>query len=304
MSRILITGVAGFIGRHLFERLNTYNSVDWVGLDLKDKVTGLPEEIRLNHALYRCDLRDSAATNKLAEDMVTLKVDRVIHLAAMAAPRIAESQPEVTWATNVQGTYNLLNAMHKAKVRKLVFMSSAHVYGISPKYMPTDESHPLALLDLYTTSKVMGEQLCELFYQNHGIDYVALRLYNGYGPGQSPDYFMGTKIREAAKGDFELRGGDVTKDWVYIDDVVDAIWRASLTAYVGPLNIGTGEETSLRDIATQIAQHFGVKFHEVVDGHGGPTRMCADNSRARRILDWDPEVKFGKGLRKTLESFR
>ena len=119
------------------------------------------------------------------------------------------------------------------------------MYGISPKYMPTDERHPLALQDTYTTTKIMGESLCQLFYSNHNLEYLVSRLFNAYGPGQSTDYFIPAMISKAKSGHIELRGRHVTKDFVFVDDVVDAFAKALVSDYVGEMNIGSGLQTTL-----------------------------------------------------------
>ena len=285
--KVLVTGAEGFIGKRLTSLL----------LDNGETVIGVD---RVNtHPSQVLDITDvEAVLGGWAKD-----IDCIVHLAAIAAPRYAETHPAETWAVNVAGTHNVLRLAEKANIPKVVFMSSAHVYGISPRVLPSREDDPLSLLDLYTTSKVMGEKLCELFYTNHGISYTTLRLFNSYGPGQSPDYFMGAKIRQAITGDVTLRGGGVTKDWVYIDDVLDAIVRATKTAYVGPLNVGTGMEHSLESIAQHVAKRFGRAIIHEPDGNGGPTHMRADISRIWRVLGWRPSTAFWDGLDRTIESY-
>ena len=286
--RVVVTGSAGFIGRHLVRRLLAQDIL----VHEIDKAESYGAQV---------DITDTDALLK-GVDLVA-GADCLVHLAAIAAPRYAEAHPAETWATNVAGTHNVLRLAQKAGIPKVVFTSSAHVYGISPRVLPSREDDPLSLLDMYTTSKVMGEKLCELFYANHGISYTTLRLFNGYGPGQSPDYFMGAKIRQAIEGNVTLRGGAVTKDWVHVDDIVEAIVRAMKTAYVGPLNVGTGIETSLMSIAQRVAERFGrdITF-EGPDGQG-PTRMCADWSRIHRTLGWGPSVPFTDGLDRTIDAY-
>src|SRR4029077_19456832 len=148
-------------------------------------------------AMLRYDIRHES--HLLSMNMVEgcRNLEGIIHLAAIASPRLAQDDPDVSWSTNVQGTYNVLQLAKALGVPRFVFLSSAHVYGISPKYFPTDERHPLALQDTYTSTKIAGEQLCRLFYDNCGISYVTLRLFNAYGVGQSKDYFLGVKLAQA-----------------------------------------------------------------------------------------------------------
>lgn len=297
---ILVTGAAGFIGHHLIPLLKAEGH-EIVGLDKNGdgmKDLDIPRII--------CDITDTNNMKNLADSLrVGKPVTHCIHLAAIASPRIAEKEPGEAWMTNVQGTHNVLELLHQAGCPRVLFFSSAHVYGISPKYMPTDENHPLALHDTYTTTKIVGEQLCKLFYDNHGISYTNLRLWNAYGPGQSPDYFIGKKISQAVAGkDITIWNGSVTKDWVHVSDVVEAAARALVSNYIGPLNVGTGIETSLAEIISQIADAFGSKVVPEDLPDDGPTRMRCDYTRIKRLLDWEPKVKFKDGLADLIEHAR
>lgn len=291
--KVLVTGAAGFIGRKLCRELRKFNGrfqFDVVELD-KEKLTA--------GGAIQCDIRDEGSM-KVAATLMD-GVDACVHLAAIAAPRQAEADPSLAWETNVRGTQNVLALCRKVGVKKVVFVSSAHVYGISPKYLPTDERHPLALLDTYTATKIMGEQLCHLYYENYGLSYTTCRLFNAYGPGQSLDYFMGAKLKQGrAGGPLTIMNGDVTKDWVWVYDVVDALVRCVETSYVGPLNIGTGTETSLREIADSIASAYDTVVVPDAGKDSGPTRMCADWSRAERAIGWKPKVYLADGIRRTI----
>jgi UDP-glucose 4-epimerase len=204
---------------------------------------------------------------------------------------------------NVQGTHNVLKLAVAAGARRVVFATTGHVYGVSPRYLPTDERHPLWLQDTYTTSKLLGEQLCQLFWDNYGLSYAAIRLYNGYGPGQQPGYFVPDMIKKAKAGLIELLGHLVTKDWVYIDDLVSAYLLAMECDYVGPINIGTGKETALVPIAARIAHAFGAEFRISDQPVGGPTRMLCDWGRAQRVLGWEPKVSLEEGLDRTIKTY-
>jgi nucleoside-diphosphate-sugar epimerase len=296
--RVLVTGALGFIGRKLCSKLRQL-SHDVVELDILPTSSADMGVAGYTAGAISADIRDVSVMRKVAE--IVGQADACVHLAAIAAPRKAEAEPQLAWETNVRGTHNVLELCRRVGARKVVFTSSAHVYGISPLYMPTDERHPLALLDTYTTTKIMGEQLCELFHANHGLSYTICRLFNAYGPGQSPDYFMGKRLEEARAGrQLVLMNGDVTKDWVWVYDVVDALVACLGTAYVGPVNVGTGRETSLREIAALIAQSFGTFVVSSDAKDGGPTRMCASWERARSVLGWSPRVSFEEGLRLTM----
>jgi nucleoside-diphosphate-sugar epimerase len=301
--RIVVTGAAGFIGRHLVKHLAEDLGHEVVGIDIAD-MSGMPlmpmkaditNDVEML-AKTAHDLRRMAWWNGKSEIQTGNSVDAFVHLAAVASPPIAQKEPERAWATNVRGTHNVLQLARDIGCKKVVFFSSAHVYGISPKYLPTDENHPLALHDTYTTTKIMGEALCRLFYENHGIAYTVLRLWNAYGPGQSADYFIGKKISQAREGKLTLRNEGVTKDWVHVSDVVKATSLAIASDYVGPLNVGTGVETSLRQIVGLLSRRFGVDVEREDVPDEGPTRMQCDWQRIRTTLGWEPTIRFEDGL--------
>ena len=284
---ILVTGAAGFIGQHLTPALSGVYAID---------VRPCPQETT---AAAFCDITDDVHMAELAEKWRG-KITCCVHLAAIASPPIAKRDPKLAWDTNVRGTHNVLELCHRIGCKRIVFFSSAHVYGISPRYMPTDESHPLNLHDTYTTTKILGEQLCEQFYLNHGLSYCTLRLWNAYGPGQNKDYFIGAKLLQARSGKLTIRNRNVTKDWVSVRDVVKAAVMATHSDYVGPLNVGTGVETSLGTIVSKIGEHYGLRVEVEDVPDEGPTRMRCDWSRIERSLGWRPTVTFDDGLKELL----
>ena len=281
--RVLVTGAAGFIGRHvckaLWEAGHEVFEVDLVAPEGK------------GHLWTVHDI-----TKPFSQSPVIL--DAVIHLAALAAPRECDANPTRAFDINVNGTLQVLRMALASGAKKVVFSSSAHVFDIPPKWLPTDETHPLRLNNTYTTTKILGEELCELFWENHGLPYTTLRLFNAYGPGQSLGYFIPDQIAKAAKGDFELSGSNVTKDWVHVNDVAEAFVLALESSYVGALNVGTGVEIDLGTIARIIAKAYGVQVN--CKPAAVPTRMCADWHRAQRILGWSPKVSLPEGLHELL----
>ena len=290
---VLITGAGGFIGSNLIPQLVR---ADYNVIAIDNNITKLTN-LNADCNKVEVDITNRESMSKFA---VGLNIDSVVHLAAIAAPRYAEEHPDLTFNVNVQGTYAVLKLAKSADVQRVVFMSSAHVYGISPKYMPTDETHPLYLLDTYTTSKVLGENLCQLFYENHNLSYLALRLFNGYGPDQQEGYFIPDMIAKAKKGDITLKGGHVTKDFVYIDDIIDAILKSLDSKYVGSLNVGTGVQTTLRDVAQHIGDAFGRKVTCVETDDKGATHMQADIGKVISVLDWRPKVNIDVGLQRAI----
>ena len=297
--RVLISGAAGFVGSHLVQALMK-EDCEVFALDTARNNVNFGKVNADNW--IDCDISNKAAVDYVEKN---LGFEAVIHLAAIANPNFAQANPHLAFAVNVLGTYNMLKMAKAADAKRFILASSAHVYGISPKYMPTDEFHPLALLDTYTTSKVLSEKLCEFFYNsNCHLSYCTLRLFNGYGPGQSTGYFIPDMIEKAKTGKITLNGCGITKDFVYIDDIVDAMIRALESCYVGPLNVGTGIQTKLEDVAAIIAKHFKA---ELIVGlrlvnDKGPTCMQADITRIKSTLNWRPQTKIEDGLKATIKA--
>ena len=275
--RVLVTGANGFIGQHVMTALEDAGH-EAMGLDL---IRGLRGAVGF--------------VGDITQPLVAIpELDAVIHLAALSHPRQCDENPSKAFDINVQGTHNVLKMALASGAKKVVFSSSAHVYDIPPRYMPTDELHPLRLNNTYTTTKLLGEQLCHLFYENHGLSYTTLRLFNAYGPGQAPGYFIPDMIVKAQADAFELHGANTTKDWVYVEDVARAFVLALESPFVGEINIGTGVETNLGFIASTIANIEGVSC-TTYDAPNA-TRMCADNTRARKVLGWTPTKTIMEGI--------
>jgi len=275
--KVCVTGSEGFLGKNVVKAL---------------KVAG--------HTVVCLDVSPQAEiVADITKIIPLMKVDAVIHLAAMANPRLCDQNPDSAFAVNVLGTQQVLRLALESGAKKFVFSSSAHVYDIPPKYLPTDETHPLRLNNTYTTTKILGEQLCQLYFENHGLSYTVLRLFNAYGPNQQLGYLIPDLICKAQRGKIDLQGSDITKDWVYVTDVADAFVKAVSSDFVGAINIGTGIETSLGAIASIIAKASKVELATFPAAI--PTRMCGDWHRAERILGWSPKVCLEEGLRRLLQ---
>lgn len=266
--RVLVTGNKGFIGGYITHALQEAGH-EVIGIDLP--------EVDITQPL------------KPIPDL-----DAVIHLAAVSHPRDCDNNPNKAFDVNVNGTHQVLKMALESGAKKVVFSSSAHVYGISPRYLPTPESHPLWLQNNYTLTKILGEQLCHLYYENHGLSYTALRLFNAYGPGQATGYFIPDFILKSKGDHLSLAGGNTTKDFVYVEDVARAFALALETSYVGAINIGTGIETDLQTIVQAIAHETGASYGITYDVKA--TRMCADISRAKQVLGWNPTKTINEGL--------
>lgn len=299
MNRILVTGAAGFMGSYLIPAL-VERGYQVIGLDLK----GAFENGNLKGVINRIEVVEADITNYGELEKLGFDVDYIHHLAAIAAPGVCSAQPKLAYDVNVLGTHNVLRFAKSHDVKRFLLTSSAHVYGISPRYMPTPEIQPVWLQDdVYTATKIVDEYLVRLFYENYSLPYTTIRLFNSYGPRQTTDYFIPAKIQEALKtGKILLRGRQVKKDFVYITDVIDAYVKILESDFVGELNVGSGAATSLETVARYISKALKAELSFGEDGSA--TSMQSDISRARKILGWEGKVGLEEGLDKTIESMR
>ncbi len=284
--KILVTGANGFIGRHVVEALRQ-----------TEHVVIASDNEWLNLKWYESVDMEADITKPL---LPIEGLDAVIHLAGLANPRECDAYPGSAFDKNVNGTHQVLKMALASGAKRVIYASTAHVYGVSPKYLPTDETHPLWLQNNYTLTKILGEQLCQLYYENHGLSYAILRLYNAYGSGQAKGYFLPDMLSKAKAGSIHLPGGNTTKDWVYVEDVAQAFLKALSTSFVGAINIGTGIETEISVLAEYIAHAMGAKFSSSPSPNA--TRMQADIKRAQGVLNWQPTVAVKEGLERTLRA--
>jgi UDP-glucose 4-epimerase len=305
--RALVTGGAGFIGGHLVESLVADG---WRTRVLDDFSTG--REVNLaavggDAELVRGDVRDP---DTVARAIAGVEV--VFHQAAVPSVSGSVSEPVHTHCVNVLGTLHVLEAARKAGVRRLVHASSASVYGCSPDLpkcedMPTDPGSPYAL------QKRTAEDYCRVFQDLHGLETIALRYFNVYGPRQDAASEYAAAIpRFVAAG---LRGarplvegdGKQTRDFVYVGDVV----RANRLAAEAPTrafeicNVASGRPVSVLDLLAEIARETGAEMQPTFGPpRPGDVRHCrASLARAREVLGYAPTVSLEEGLRRTIAYF-
>jgi UDP-glucose 4-epimerase len=243
--RYLITGGAGFIGRHLISRLSREPGADIVVLDnLKRSAAPALSGIRF----LQGDIRDGETVRSAMQG-----VDVVYHLAAQSNVMGAISDVQYSFSTNVVGTFHVLAAAKEQQVKKLVFTSSREVYG-EVTQLPVPESTRLAPKNAYGASKVAGEEYCRVF-ANDGLPVTILRLANVYGPGDKDRVIPLFLDNAVAQQPLVLYGGKQILDFVWIGDVVEALARAAkLDTSVGPVNIGSGRGTTVEELAERILQ--------------------------------------------------
>src|SRR5262245_36973051 len=307
--RALVTGGAGFIGSNVVDALLARGD-DVVVVD--DLSTG--RESNLDDArgkgaeLVRADIRDG---DRIAQVVADAAPEAVFHLAAQIDVRKSVADPAADARINVEGTINVLEAARRADVARLVNTSTGGaIYG-DVDTIPSPESTPPAPMAGYGTSKFCAEQYCNLYARLHGLSTVTLRYGNVFGPRQDPLGEAGVIAIFCGKlmdgGTAMIFGdGKQTRDYVYVDDVVDANLRAAETDTTGPINIGLGDQRSVLDIVEVLKQNApnGFDPEHAPERPGEVQHIALDPSRAREELGWEAKVELEEGLKRTLDSLR
>lgn len=290
--RILVTGGAGFIGSHLVDA-SIAAGHEVVVID--NFSTGKREHLNPNANLVEADIRDLEA---IASHLKGAEV--VFHTAALARVQPSIENPVLYNAVNVDGTLNVLVASRDAKVKRVVFSSSSSVYG-DQKRLPLQEDMQPKPKNPYGLQKYIGECYCRLFSELYGLQTVSLRYFNVYGPRANLEgayaLVIGKFITQRLEGRKLTVYGDgtQTRDFTHVRDVVRANLLAAESQRVGfgeTVNIGGGKNISVLKIANAI----GGEIEFLSARAGEPHDTLADNSRARELLGWAPEVDFGQGM--------
>jgi UDP-glucose 4-epimerase len=250
LEKVVVTGGAGFVGSHLVDRLLADSHAQVVVIDNLSR--GRLSNLARHQANPRLqivdgDIRDAALVTEIVRG-----ADLVFHLAAQATVMGAVQDLDYSFTTNVVGTFNVLRESAAAKVGRVVFASSREVYG-EPIELPVDEGQPLLAINFYGASKLVGEAYCRAFRRASGLDTVILRISNAYGPR---DYgrVIPLWVDQAASGiDLQVYGGKQVLDFVWVDQVVDAMLSAAASdGALPPINVGSGTGTKLMDLARRI----------------------------------------------------
>jgi UDP-glucose 4-epimerase len=298
----LITGAAGFLGAALANRL-AWEGQQVRGLD--DLSTGDASTLSPDVLFTRGDVNDRPKLWTLLQD-----VDCVYHLAARVSVPESVMYPREYNAVNVGGTVSLMEAMRDVGVRRVVFISSGAVYG-DQQAQPLKENAIPDPRSPYAVSKLSAEYYIRTIGDLWGIDTVCLRVFNAYGPGQrlsaSNPPVIPNFLRQAThNGTIVVHGkGTQTRDYVHVDDVVDAMVAASTVPDIDNqvINVGSGVETNIRELVRLVLE-ITRSTAELMDnprGTPGVSRMCADLSLSREKLGYQPRIKLADGLRLTLE---
>jgi UDP-glucose 4-epimerase len=300
--RFLVTGGAGFLGAALSNRLcddgHQVRAID-------DLSAGDPARLEDDVLFTRGDVADRPKLWTLLQD-----VDCVYHLAARVLVSESILYPRAYNEVNVGGTVSVMEAMRDAGVRRVVLTSSGAVYGEQAEQPVREDQRPNPQSP-YAVSKLAAEYYVRTIGALWGIETVILRVFNAYGPGQrlppSHPPVVPRFLRQAQQGGSLVifGSGGQTRDFVYVDDVVEALVAASTAPDVDRriVNVGSGRETSINDLASLVARVTGREvelLHSPAES-GGVARLCADLTAARQLLDHEPRVQLGEGLRLMLE---
>ena len=305
-TTFLITGGAGFIGSHIAETLldrgESVRIFDNLSTGRETNLSALQDRAEFIHA----DLRDFDAVKAAMKG-----VEVVFHQAAMASVPRSIAQPIESLETNINGTQHVLLAARDAGVRRVVYASSSSVYGNTPT-LPKQEQMPTRPMSPYAIHKLTGELLCQTFTHIYGLETVALRYFNVFGPRQDPTSEYAAVIPRFLTALIEKRrpivfgDGEQTRDFTYIANIV----QANLLAATSPdavgyaLNIGCGEQVSLNTLLQVAGELLNVDVHaEYREARPGDVRDSrADISLAQRLLGYKPTVGFREGLARTLDA--
>jgi UDP-glucose 4-epimerase len=297
-----VTGGAGFIGSHIVDALLSRGDAVAV-VDHLRRPPGrwVADAMRREMGLHVADVSD---LDTLTSAFENAKPDVVLHLAAQADVRSSVENPAYDAQVNVVGTVAVLEAARKAATERVVLASTAAVYG-DPSKTPISESTPIAPLSPYGTSKAAAEWYLGQYARLHGISTLALRMANVYGPRQDPHGEAGVIAifagAVAAGEPVTIYGsGAQTRDYVFIDDVVDAWLRATESAATGAVNLGTGVESSVLDLTRAL----GVTARRAPARPGEIERSSLDPARARAALGWEARTPLAAGLARTVEAIR
>jgi NAD dependent epimerase/dehydratase len=303
--KILVTGADGFIGSHLVEELvgrgydvrafvqyNSFNSWGWL-----DESSS---QIKKALDVFSGDIRDPNGVRQAMRDC-----DVVLHLAALIAIPYSYHSPDTYIDTNVKGTLNVVQAARDLGVERVVHTSTSEVYGTA-RFVPITEDHPLQAQSPYSASKIGADQIAQSFWRSFGTPVSTVRPFNTYGPRQSARAVIPTIITQLAANERVIRLGaqHPTRDFNYIADTVRGfIAVAESDSAVGEvINIGSGFEISIGDIARYIAEVMGVEAMIVSDNQrmrpelSEVDRLLASNEKALRLTGWRPEVAGREGL--------
>ena len=306
--KAFVTGCAGFIGSHLVDRLLKLG-YEVVGIDCFSD--NYPREIKKANISNALNNQNFRLITQNILDIVEgdiPEVDYAFHLAAQAGVRASWGKNfEIYTRNNIEATQRLLELYKGGKIQKFVYASSSSVYGEAE--LPMREDSLLKPMSPYGVTKLAAESLCYLYFKNYQVPVISLRYFTVYGPRQRPDMAIHRFVQAVLNGEeITVYGdGEQTRDFTYVDDVIEATLLAANSDVVGEvLNIGGGGRVSVNELITIIEKITGkrAKLEYVESQMGDAKDTLADISKAKEILNWEPRVKIEQGLECCVSSYR
>jgi len=296
--KCLVTGGAGFIGSHLVEKLlkngHSVSVIDNFSTGRKSNLDHLKGRIKI----YKKNIAVKGDWEKIFKN-----IDVVFHLAALADIVPSIQEPKKYFEANVVGTYNVLACCRKYKIKKIIYSASSSCYGIPSKY-PTDENAKIDPQYPYALTKRLGEELVMHWSKLYRLNAISLRFFNVYGTRSRTSGTYGAMFgvflaQKLAKKPFTIVGnGKQTRDFTYVSDVVDAIYRAWKSNIKDQIfNVGSGKTISVN----KIVQILGGKKTYVPKRPGEPDCTFADMKKIKKILKWKPKININEGIKKILK---
>src|SRR4030042_763869 len=310
ISKVLVTGGAGFIGSHLTEALLQEGHRVRV---LDDFSTGKRENLIFDKEypsleMIEGDIRDLSTCQKAIKG-----TEYVFHQAALPSVQRSVEDPETSNAVNVGGTLNILIAARDEKVKRVVYASSSSIYGDTPT-LPKYEEMPSHPLSPYALQKYIGEQYCRLFSQLYGLDSVSLRYFNIFGPKQDPNSLYSAVIPRFIDALLHDRppiifgDGEQSRDFTYIENVVQANLLAMSADHLHgeAMNIACGKRISLNQLLKILKKILGSKLTPIYQEprKGDVRHSLADIRKSKKFINYMPKVGTEEGLNKTVEFFQ
>jgi UDP-glucose 4-epimerase len=302
--KVLITGGAGFIGSNVADK---FIGEGYEVVVIDNLTTGKIENLNEKIKFYKYDIREKGLIDILHAE----KPDYVIHNAAQLSITVSMSDPVYDADVNLKGGVNLFNSCKESKVKKIIFASSAAVYG-EQDYYPADEEHALRPMSPYGIAKMASEKYLNYFFKNFEMKYTVLRYANVFGPRQDPFGEAGVVAifsEKMIEGKSPVINGDgnQTRDYVFVGDVVEANMKAIQSDYIGCVNIGTTKETTVNElfrILKKISKNNNIRESHGASKQGEQLRSALGFNKAKEILTWEPKISIEKGLEITYEWFR
>lgn len=303
MKTILVTGGCGFIGSHVVDAICERGDIAVV---IDDLSTGKLSNLRPDAIFYNGDIGDREF---LAKVFLQHSFDSVIHQAAKINTNVLQEQPFVDVSVSVIGTINLIECCIKNNVKRLTYASSVSVYGQS-KILPVNEDVPLKPIYSYSIAKCCAEEYLEYYAKNHGLKYSALRYANVFGPRQPILGEVGVIAIFTERVIYEQSltvygNGEHIRDYIYIEDVVDATLKSLEVEENLVINIGCGLPITVNYLI-KIFESQCRKMSQIIhrpERVGELGKIYCDISRAKRHLNWEPRVTLEEGILRTLRYY-